>query len=101
MTAGTRWPAAEWARAAALRLVVVHVRHTRSSQRRASESSVIAVQLSRQHVIDLLRQAGLTEMAEAALHDLPDQVDRGDVAVWGGKWNMDMDYLIDRMGGSP
>jgi hypothetical protein len=23
------------------------------------------------------------------------------VAAWGGKWNIDMDYFIDRMGGSP
>jgi hypothetical protein len=40
-------------------------------------------------------------MAEAALHDLPDPVDREDVAAWGGKWNIDMDYFINRMGGSP
>lgn len=62
---------------------------------------MIAVQLSRQHVVDLLRRAGLTEMAEAALHDLPDPIDREDAAAWSGKWNIDMDYLIDRMGGSP
>ena len=62
---------------------------------------MIAVQLSRQHVVDLLRRVGLTEMAEAALHDLHDPVDREDVAAWGGKWNIDMDYFIDRMGGSP
>jgi hypothetical protein len=62
---------------------------------------VIAVQLSRQHVVGLLRRVGLTEMAEAALHDLPDPVDREDVAAWGAKWNIDMDYFIDRMGGSP
>ena len=62
---------------------------------------MITVQLSRQHVVDLLRQANLTEMAEAALHDLPDPVDREDVAVWGGQWNIDMDYFINRMGGSP
>jgi len=62
---------------------------------------VIVMQLSRQHVVDLLRRAGLTEMAEAALHDLPYLVDREDVAAWGGKWNIDMDYFIDRMGGSP
>jgi hypothetical protein len=40
-------------------------------------------------------------MAEAALHDLPDPVDREDVAAWAGRWNIDMDYFIDRMGGSP
>jgi hypothetical protein len=62
---------------------------------------VIAVQLSRQHVVDLLRRVGLTEMAEVAQHDLPDPVDREDVAAWGAKWNIDMDYFIDRMGGSP
>ena len=62
---------------------------------------MIPVQLSRQHVVDLLRQAKLTEMAEAALHDLPDPVDREEVAAWGGQWNIDMDYFVDRMGGSP
>ena len=62
---------------------------------------MIAVQFSRQHVIDLLLRVGLTEMAEAAMHDLPDPVDREDVAAWGGKWNIDMDYFINRMGGSP
>jgi hypothetical protein len=62
---------------------------------------VIAVQLSRQHVVDLLRRAGLTELAETALHELPDTIDREDVAAWGGKRGIDMDYIIDRMGGSP
>ena len=71
------------------------------SPSRTRESPVIAVQLSRQHVIDLLLRVGLTEMAEAALHDLPDPVDREDVAAWGGKWDIDMDYFINRMGGSP
>jgi len=36
------------------------------------ESSVIAVQLTRQYVIDVLRTAGLPEMADEALHELPD-----------------------------
>lgn len=72
-----------------------------ASSQASSQSSVITVQLSRQHVVDLLRQANLTEMAEAALHDLPDPVDREDVAAWGGRWNIDMDYFINRMGGSP
>jgi hypothetical protein len=59
------------------------------------------VQLSRQYVIDLLRRVGLSDMADAALRDLPDPVDRDEVAVWGGQWNVDMDYFINRMGGSP
>jgi|SRR5690348_10526232 hypothetical protein len=36
------------------------------------ESSVIAVQFTRQYVIDVLRTAGLPEMADEALHELPD-----------------------------
>ena len=59
------------------------------------------MQLSRQHVIDMLRRAGLTEMADAAMRELPDPVDREDVAAWAAKWNVDMDYFINRMGGSP
>ena len=62
---------------------------------------MITVQLSRQHVVDLLRRVGLTEMADAALRDLPDPVDREEVAAWGGRWHIDMDYFINRMGGSP
>jgi hypothetical protein len=62
---------------------------------------VIAVQLSRQYLVDILRRSGMAEMAEAALHDLPDPVDREDAAAWCGRWNVDMDYFINKMGGSP
>jgi hypothetical protein len=43
----------------------------------------------------------MAEMAEAALHDLPDPVDREAAAAWCGRWNVDMDYFINKMGGSP
>ena len=59
------------------------------------------MQLSRQHVVDLFLRVGLTEMANAALRELPDPVDREEVAAWGGRWNVDMDYFINQMGGSP
>ena len=62
---------------------------------------MVTVQLSRQHVVDLFLRVGLTEMANAALRELPDPVDREEVAAWGGRWNVDMDYFINRMGGSP
>ena len=65
------------------------------------ESSVVAVQLTRQHVINVLRKAGLPEMADKALHDLPDPVDSEEVAVWAVPYGINMDELVDRMGGSP
>ena len=40
-------------------------------------------------------------MANAALRDLPDPVDREEVAAWAGRWNVDMDYFINQMGGNP
>jgi hypothetical protein len=64
------------------------------------ESSVVAVQLTRQHVIDVLRKAGLPEMADEALRDLPDPVDSEQVAVWAVPYGINMDELISRMGGS-
>jgi hypothetical protein len=59
------------------------------------------VQLSRQHVVDLFLRVGWTEMADEARRDLPDPVDREEVEAWGSRWNVDMDYFIDQMGGSP
>jgi hypothetical protein len=65
------------------------------------ESSVAAVQLTRQHVIDVLRKAGLPEMADDALRELPDPVDQEQVAAWALPYGVNMDELNSRMGGSP
>jgi hypothetical protein len=62
---------------------------------------VVAVQLTRQHVVEVLRTAGLPEMAEEALHDLPDPVDSEQVAVWAVPYGINMGDLVSRMGGSP
>jgi hypothetical protein len=59
------------------------------------------MQLARQHVVDLLRTAGLPEMAEDALHDLPDPVDSEQAGVWAVPYGINMDELINRVGGSP
>ena len=59
------------------------------------------MQLTRQHVVDVLRTAGLPEMAEEALHDLPDPVDSEQVAVWGARHGINMGDLVSRVGGSP
>ena len=66
----------------------------------SSESPVIAVQLTRQHVINVLRKAGLPEMADKALRDLPDPVDSERVAAWAVPYGINMGELMDRMGGS-
>jgi hypothetical protein len=62
---------------------------------------VVAVQLSRRHVADVLRTAGLPEMAEEALRDLPDPVDSEQVAAWAVPYGVNMGDLVSRVGGSP
>ena len=67
----------------------------------SSESPVVAVQLTRQYVVDTLRTAGLSEMADDAQRDLPDPVDSEKVAAWAVQYGINMGELMDRMGGSP
>jgi hypothetical protein len=67
----------------------------------SSESPVVAVQLTRQHVVDILRRAGLSDIADAAQRDLPDPVDSERAAAWAVPYGINMGELIDRMGGSP
>ena len=59
------------------------------------------MQLTRQHVVDVLRKAGLPQMADEALRDLPDPVDSEQVAAWAMPYGVSMDELTSRMGGSP
>ena len=66
-----------------------------------SEGPVVAVQLTRQHVVDMLRRAGLSDIADAAQRDLPDPVDSEQAAAWAVPYGINMGELIDRMGGSP
>jgi hypothetical protein len=65
------------------------------------ETGVVAVQLTRQHVVDVLRTAGLPEMAEEAVRDLPDPVDSEQVAAWAVPYGVNMGDLASRVGGSP
>jgi hypothetical protein len=62
---------------------------------------VVAVQLTRQQVVDTLRSAGLPELADKALHELPDPVDSDKVAAWAVPYGINMGELVNRMGGSP
>jgi hypothetical protein len=65
------------------------------------QTGAVAVQLTRQHVADVLRTAGLPEMAEEAVRDLPDPVDSEQVAAWAVPYGVNMGDLVSRVGGSP
>jgi hypothetical protein len=67
----------------------------------SSESSVVAVQLTRQHVVDTFLTAGLPDVADAAQRELPDPVDSEKVAAWAVRYGINLGELMDRMGGSP
>lgn len=61
---------------------------------------MVAVQLTRQHVVDMLRKAGLPEVADDAQRELPDPVDSEQVAAWAVPYGINMGELMDRLGGS-
>jgi len=59
------------------------------------------MQLTKQHVVEVLRTAGLPEMADKVLRDLPDPVDSEQVAAWAVPYGVNMGDLVSRVGGSP
>jgi hypothetical protein len=59
------------------------------------------VKLTRQHVVDVLRTAGLPEIADEAERELPEEMDEEEVAAWTASHGANMSQLISRMGGSP
>jgi hypothetical protein len=62
---------------------------------------VIAMELTRQHVVDLLRRSGQRELAEEASRVLPDPVDVDELLTWTMQHGLSHDDLISQMGGSP
>ena len=61
----------------------------------------LAMQVTRQHVVDILRTAGLSELAAEAHRLLPDPVEYNDAARFLFQNGITKDDLISRMGGSP
>ena len=57
--------------------------------------------LSRQQIIQMLRRAGLADVAAAAQKSLPDPVDSRDLDHFCAVYGLSKQSLIDRMGGSP
>ena len=61
----------------------------------------LAMQVTRQHVLDILRTARLPELAGEAQRVLPDPVEYNDAARFLFQYGITKDDLISRMGGSP
>ncbi len=59
------------------------------------------MQVTRQHVVDILRIARLTELAEEAHRTQPDPVEYNHAARFLFQYGITKDELISRMGGSP
>ena len=57
--------------------------------------------LSRQEIIQMLRRAGLVDVAAAAQTSLPDPVDSKALDQFCVQYGLSMQSLIDRMSGSP
>ena len=61
-------------------------------------------QYSRQHVVDVLRHAGWSELADEASRTLPDPVDVTQLEAWGMQHGVSYEDLKSRFGsrgGSP
>jgi hypothetical protein len=61
----------------------------------------LAMRVTRQHVVDILRTARLPELAEEAHRLLPDPVEYNDAARFLFQYGITKDDLISRVGGSP
>jgi hypothetical protein len=59
------------------------------------------VQVKRHHVVDILRKAGLPDVATDADQLLPDPIDYDDAAAFLARYGISKDELISRVGGSP
>jgi hypothetical protein len=62
---------------------------------------LIAMQVRKRHIVDVLRRAGLPQAADEADRSLPDQIDLERAAQFLGRYGITKDELISRMGGSP
>lgn len=62
---------------------------------------MIAMEYSRQHVVDLLRSSGWSDLADEASRVLPDPVDIDRLVAWGAQHGLSHDDLVSRFGGSP
>ena len=61
----------------------------------------IEVQVTRRHVVDLLRAAELTQVADEVARSWPDTIDFDRATALLQEHGITKDFLVSRMGGSP
>ena len=59
------------------------------------------MKVSREKIVDLMRQTGYARVADLAERELPDPVDMEQVIEFGSRHGVTRDALISQMGGSP
>ena len=59
------------------------------------------MELSRQHVVQVLRHAGMRELADLAETTLPDPVDNKTLDQFCAAHGISRSFLMDRLGASP
>jgi hypothetical protein len=59
------------------------------------------MEVTKQHVVEVLRTAGMLEAADEADRSLPEELDLERAAEFLGRYGITKDALISRMGGSP
>jgi len=59
------------------------------------------MQVTRQHLVDILRMAALPDLADEAFRALPDPVEYNHAERFLAQYGISKDELISRRGGSP
>jgi hypothetical protein len=59
------------------------------------------MEVTREYVVDVLRRAGLWEVADEAESSLPEAIDLDQVADWALQRGITRDTLVSLLGGSP
>ena len=62
---------------------------------------MVAMQIRKQDLVDTLRSAGFSQVADEAMRVLPDPVDREQLLEWLERQGISRDQIISWMGGSP
>jgi hypothetical protein len=68
---------------------------------RRSHSTIGKVTVSREHVVHILRRAGLREVADEAEKELPVSLDLEEAMNWCLQHGVTHDEVISQLGGSP